>query len=35
MFVRPEHSPVNDLIVGKSSYEVRLAEPLDTAYAIV
>jgi membrane dipeptidase len=33
MFVRPEHPPVNDVIVGKSSYEVRLAEPLDTAYA--
>jgi membrane dipeptidase len=33
MFVRPEHPPVNDLIVRKSSYEVRLAEPLDTAYA--
>ena len=33
MFVRPEHPPVNDLIVTKSSYEVRLAEPLDTAYA--
>jgi membrane dipeptidase len=33
MFVRPEHPPVNDLIVTKSSYEVRLAEPLDAAYA--
>jgi membrane dipeptidase len=33
MFVRPERPPVNDLIVRKSSYEVRLAEPLDTAYA--
>ena len=33
MFVRPEHPPVNDLIVRKSGYEVRLAEPLDTAYA--
>jgi membrane dipeptidase len=33
MFVQPEHPPVNDLIVRKSSYEVRLAEPLDTAYA--
>ena len=33
MFVRHEHPPTNDLIVTKSSYEVRLAEPLDTAYA--
>jgi membrane dipeptidase len=33
MFVPPEHPPVNDLIVTKSSYEVRLAEPLDTVYA--
>jgi membrane dipeptidase len=33
MFVRPEHPPVNDLTVRKSSYEVRLAEPLDPAYA--
>jgi membrane dipeptidase len=33
MFVRPEHPAANDLIVTKSSYEVRLAEPLDTAYA--
>ncbi len=33
MFVRPEHPPVNDLTVTKNSYEVRLAEPLDTAYA--
>jgi membrane dipeptidase len=33
MFVRPEHPPVNDLIVTKSSYKVRFAEPLDTAYA--
>ncbi len=33
MFVRPEHPPVKDLIVTKGSYEVRLAEPLDTAYA--
>ena len=33
MFVPPEHPPVNDLIVTKSSYEVRLAEPLDPAYA--
>src|SRR5215470_4293574 len=33
MFVRPEHPLEDDLIVTKSSYEVRLAEPLDTAYA--
>jgi hypothetical protein len=33
MFARPEHPPVNDLTVGKSSYEVRLAEPLDAVYA--
>ena len=33
MFVRPEHPPVNDLTVTKSGYEVRLAEPLDPAYA--
>jgi membrane dipeptidase len=33
MFVRPEHPPVNDLIVTECSYEVRLAEPLDAAYA--
>lgn len=33
MFVQPEHPPVDDLILTKSSYEVRLAEPLDTTYA--
>jgi len=33
MFVPPEHPPVNDLMITKGSYEVRLAEPLDTAYA--
>src|SRR5215831_16500593 len=33
MFVRPEHPPVNDLAVTRTSYEVRLAEPLDAAYA--
>jgi membrane dipeptidase len=33
LFVRRERPPVNDPIVTKSSYEVRLAEPLDTAYA--
>jgi membrane dipeptidase len=33
MFVRPEHRPVDNLTVTKTGYEVRLAEPLDTAYA--
>jgi membrane dipeptidase len=33
VFVRPEHPPTNDLTVTGSSYEVRLAEPLDPAYA--
>jgi membrane dipeptidase len=33
MFVRPEHSAVDDLTVTKNGYEVRLAEPLDAAYA--
>jgi len=33
MFVRPEHPPVDDLAVTRISYEVRLAEPLDAAYA--
>jgi membrane dipeptidase len=33
MYVPPQHPPVNDLRVTKSSYEVRLAEPLDAAYA--
>jgi membrane dipeptidase len=33
MFVPPPHPPVNDLVVTKSSYQVRLAEPLDTGYA--
>ena len=33
MFVGPEHPPTDDLTVTKSSYEVRLAEPLDAAYA--
>jgi membrane dipeptidase len=31
MFVRPERPLRKDLIVTKNSYEVRLAEPLDTA----
>ena len=33
MFVGPETPPTDDLTVTKTSYEVRLAEPLDTAYA--
>jgi membrane dipeptidase len=33
MFVRPELPPTDDLTVTNTGYEVRLAEPLDTAYA--
>src|SRR5215475_680798 len=33
MFVHPEHPPVDDLTVTRTSHEVRLAEPLDAAYA--
>ncbi|MGA9864999.1 MAG: dipeptidase [Acetobacteraceae bacterium] len=33
MFVRPEHAPKDDLTVTGTSYEVRLADPLDPAYA--
>src|SRR5215469_13611652 len=33
MFVRPERPPVDDLTVTTTSYEVRLAEPLDAAHA--
>src|SRR5262249_46038507 len=33
MMARPEHPPLDDLTVTQSSYEVRLAEPLDAAYA--
>lgn len=33
IFVRPEHSPVDDLAVTATTYEVSLAEPLDAAYA--
>src|SRR5712671_4272069 len=33
MFVGPEHPPADDLTVTKTSYDVRLAEPLDTTYA--
>jgi membrane dipeptidase len=34
MTAHPEHPPVNDLTVTKAGYEVRLAEPLDAAYAL-
>jgi microsomal dipeptidase-like Zn-dependent dipeptidase len=33
MFVRPEHAPTDDLVVTTTSYEVRLADPLDANYA--
>ncbi len=33
MMARPEQPPVDDLTVTDASYEVRLAEPLDAAYA--
>ena len=33
MMAHPERPPVDDLAVTKTSYEVRLAEPLDRAYA--
>ena len=33
MFVRPERPPTDDLTVTDTGYEVRLAEPLDRAYA--
>jgi membrane dipeptidase len=33
MFVRPQILPADDLTITKTSYEVRLAEPLDSAYA--
>lgn len=33
MMARPEQPPVDDLTVTKTGYEVRLAEPLDAAYA--
>lgn len=33
MMARPEKTPVNDLTVTGNGYEVRLAEPLDAAYA--
>ena len=33
MFVRPERPPTGDLTVTKTSYEVRLADPLDASYA--
>jgi membrane dipeptidase len=33
LMARPEHPPSDDLTVTQTSYEVRLAEPLDAAYA--
>ena len=33
MMARPEHPPVDDLTVTETGYEVRLAAPLDAAYA--
>jgi membrane dipeptidase len=33
MMARPEHPSVDDLTVTKTGYQVRLAEPLDAAYA--
>ena len=33
LMARPEHPPSDDLTVTETSYEVRLAEPLDAAYA--
>jgi len=33
MMARPEHPPVDDLTITEAGYEVRLAEPLDLAYA--
>jgi membrane dipeptidase len=33
MFARPERPPVGDLTLTGNGYEVRLAEPLDPAYA--
>jgi membrane dipeptidase len=33
MMARPEHPPLDDLTITENSYEVRLAEPLDAAYA--
>lgn len=33
MFVRPEQPPKNDLTVTEKNYEVRLAAPIDPAYA--
>jgi membrane dipeptidase len=34
MFVRPEVPPVDELTVTATGYEVRMAEPLDHAYAL-
>ena len=33
MYVYPEKAPVDDLTVSASGYEVRMADPLDPAYA--
>jgi membrane dipeptidase len=33
MMARPEHPPVDDVTITEAGYEVRLAEPLDLAYA--
>ena len=33
MMARPERLPVDDLTITRTGYEVRLAEPLDAAYA--
>jgi membrane dipeptidase len=33
MMARPQQAPVDDLVVTKTGYEVRLAEPLNRAYA--
>jgi len=34
IFVRAEHPPVDDLTITETGYEVRMAEPLDHAYAL-
>ena len=34
MFVRAEHPHIDDLTVTETGYEVRMAEPLDQAYAL-
>jgi membrane dipeptidase len=35
MMAHPEHPPVDDLTATNAGYEVRLAEPLDAAYALL